>query len=132
MCRLARGSGLPARHKIDRVHEFSIAEALAAQVRRHAPTAGRVQEVEIRVGALRGLEPEALRMCWDAVTFGTPIAGSTLRIDSLPWTITCGSCARTWTSAVPFVDCECGNTAPAPSGGDELDLVAMTIEEEVG
>ena len=29
------------------VHEFSIAEALAAQVQRHAPPSGRVREVEI-------------------------------------------------------------------------------------
>ena len=39
------------------VHEFSIAEALAGQVRRHAPPSGRVRGVEISVGALRGLEP---------------------------------------------------------------------------
>jgi len=85
------------------VHEFSIVEALAAQVQRHAPAAGRVAEVEIGVGALRGLEPEALRMCWEAVTHDTPIAGSVLPVDrsATPWarspstwSICCSS--RTW------------------------------------
>ena len=113
-----------------RVHEFSIAEALAGQVQRHAPASGRVTEVEIKVGALRGLEPDALRMCWEAVTHGTPIAGSTLNVDLRPWTITCSMCGRTWPSPVPFVACECGDPSPVPTAGDELDLVALTIEEE--
>ena len=112
------------------VHEFSIAEALAAQVQRHAPAGGQVREVEIVVGALRGLEPDALRMSWEAVTHGTPIAGATLRIDLRPWSIACGSCGRTWTSPVPFVTCACGDPAPVPTAGDELDLVALTIDEE--
>lgn len=111
------------------VHEFSIAEALVAQVQRHAPAAGRVREVEISVGALRGLEPEALRMCWEAVTHDTSIAGAILRVDLRPWSIRCSSCDRTWTSPVPFVACVCGDPAPLPSAGDELDLVALTIEE---
>ena len=112
------------------VHEFSIAEALAGQVQRHAPAIGRVREVEICVGALRGLEPESLRMCWEAVTYGTPIAGSILNVDLRPWTIACSTCGRTWTSPVPFVSCECGDPSPVPTAGDELDLVALTIDEE--
>lgn len=111
------------------VHEFSIAEALVAQVLAHAPATARVREVEIVVGALRGLEPDALRMCWEAVTFGTPMAGSTLQVDLRPWSITCSSCGRGWTSPVPFVSCLCGNATPAPVGGDELDLVAITVDE---
>ena len=112
------------------VHEFSIAEALAAQVQRHAPAARRVREVEISVGALRGLEPEALQTCWEAVTRDTPIGGSVLRIDLRPWTITCSTCGRTWASPVAFVACECGDPAPLPAAGDELDLVALTVDDE--
>jgi hydrogenase nickel incorporation protein HypA/HybF len=111
------------------VHEYAIAEALAGQVGRHA-AAGRVREVEIRVGALRGLEPESLRLCWEAVTFGTPIASSVLRVDLRPWEISCPSCGRAWTSPVPFVTCACGETAPVPRGGDELDLVALIVDDD--
>jgi len=112
------------------VHEFSIAEALAGQVLRHAPAIGRVTEVEICVGALRGLEPESLAMCWEAVTHDTPIAGSILKVDLRPWTITCSTCGRSWPSPVPFVACVCGDAAPVPTAGDELDLVSLTIDEE--
>jgi hydrogenase nickel incorporation protein HypA/HybF len=112
------------------VHEFSIAQALAVQVQRHAPATGRVRAVNIRVGALRGLEPESLRMCWEAVTIGTPIAESALQVDLRPWTIHCPACDRTWDSPIPFVTCTCGETAPVPHGGDELDLVSLTVDEE--
>jgi hydrogenase nickel incorporation protein HypA/HybF len=111
------------------MHEFSIADALVRQVIRHAPP-GRVRSVEIRVGALRGLEPEAMRMCWDAVTFETAIRGAVLEIDQVPWSITCPECARVWTSPVPFTVCACGFDNPRPVGGDELDLVAITTDDE--
>ena len=112
------------------MHEFSIAEALLAQVLRHAPAGARVSGVEIRVGALRGLEPEALQMSWQAVTLGSAIEGAALNVDQRPWAITCSQCGRTWTSPVPFVSCECGNATPSPVGGDELDLISITIDED--
>ncbi|MGD0248464.1 MAG: hydrogenase maturation nickel metallochaperone HypA [Candidatus Limnocylindrales bacterium] len=112
------------------MHEFSIAEALASQVEKHARSGARVREVEIVVGALRGIEPEALQMGWQAVTMDTRMAGSALLIDQRPWSITCSSCGRSWASSVPFVSCECGNATPEPRGTDELDLVAITIDDE--
>jgi hydrogenase nickel incorporation protein HypA/HybF len=114
------------------VHEFSIAEALAEQVVRHAPASGRVREVEVRVGALRGLDPEAMTMCWDAVTHATALAGSTLVMDMRPWSLACPACGRVWESRVPFVDCTCGETAPRPTADDELLLVAISVEDEEG
>ena len=113
------------------VHEFSLAEALAAQVALYAPAGGRVLEVEIRVGALRGLEPEAMRMCWDAVTYQTPLAGSNLLMDARPWSLACPACGRQWESPVPFVDCECGEQSPNPTADDELLLVAISTEDDV-
>jgi hydrogenase nickel incorporation protein HypA/HybF len=112
------------------MHEFSIAEAIAGQVARYARPGARVREVEIVVGALRGLEPEALQMSWQAVTFETPLEGSVLTVDSKPWTISCATCGREWNSRVPFVTCECGNETPDPHGSDELDLVAITVEDD--
>lgn len=110
------------------MHELSIAEALAGQVVHHAPS-GRVVGVELRVGPLRGIEPDALRMCWDAVTYQTPLMGAVLEVESLPWSIACDACGRAWTSSVPFVTCDCGSDRPRPTGTDELDLVAITVED---
>jgi hydrogenase nickel incorporation protein HypA/HybF len=112
------------------VHEFSIAEALAAQVQKHARAGAKVHAVEIVVGPLRGIEPEALQMGWRGVTMDTRMAGSELLIEQRPWSISCSACGRNWTSPVPFVSCECGNATPEPHGTDELDLVAITIDDE--
>jgi hydrogenase nickel incorporation protein HypA/HybF len=112
------------------MHEFSIAQALAEQVRRHAPPDGRVRAVNIRVGALRGLEPESLRLCWQAVTIGTTIADTELVVDLRPWSVSCPTCQRTWDSPVPFVACTCGEAATVPQGGEELDLVSLTVDAE--
>jgi hydrogenase nickel incorporation protein HypA/HybF len=112
------------------MHEFSIADALADQVRQHAP-AGRVVSVELRVGALRGIEPEALRMCWQAVTLDGPLAGSALEIEALPWSLTCAACGRAWQGRVPFERCACGSDDVTPVGSDELDLMAITVDDEV-
>ena len=112
------------------MHEFSIAEALAAQVLRHAPPGARIREVEIRVGVLRGLEPEAMAMSWEAVTMDTPLAGASLVMDVRPWQISCSRCGRQWTSDTPYNVCACGNETPTPEGGDDLDLISMTIEED--
>ena len=110
------------------MHEFSIAEALAAQILRRAPAGRRVREVEIRVGALRGLEPEAMKMCWDAVTHDTALTGSILVMDMRPWSLACPACGRVWESPVPFAECSCGEASPRPTAGDELDLVSMTVD----
>ena len=112
------------------MHEFSIAEALASQVEKHARAGVRVRIVEIVVGPLRGIEPEALQMGWRAVTMGTRMEGSDLLIEQRPWSVSCSTCGRAWTSAVPFVSCECGNATPEPRGSDELDLVAITVDDE--
>ncbi len=117
------------RETIGTVHEFSIAEALAGQVRRNVPAGAVIREVEIRAGPLRGLDPEALSMCWDAVTHETELAGCILRLENVPWTIRCPTCARTWSSPVPFVTCSCGERTPFPTGGDELELVALVVDE---
>lgn len=112
------------------VHEFSIAEALATQILRRAPAGRRVREVEIRVGALRGLEPDAMEMCWDAVTHETALAGSVLVMDMRPWTLSCPACGRVWESPIPFAECSCGESSPRPTAGDELDLISMTVDDD--
>ena len=83
------------------MHEFSIAEALASRVLEYAPAGAIVRDVEIVVGAMRGLEPEALQMSWEAVIHGTGMAGCTLSVDQRPWTITCSNCGRSWTGPKP-------------------------------
>lgn len=110
------------------MHEFHLAEALAEQVKKAIPEGAIVREVEVRVGARRGIEPSSLQLCWEAAVHQTALDGVALQVDPQPWTLVCDTCGRNWTSLVPFVNCECGNAAPRRSGGDEIELVSITVE----
>jgi hydrogenase nickel incorporation protein HypA/HybF len=65
------------------VHELSIALSLAELVEdqlRNEPDA-HVTAVDIRVGALSSIVPEALEFAWDAATGATRLQGAGLRIE---------------------------------------------------
>ncbi len=110
------------------MHELSIAEALLEQVRRHTPPGGRVRRIKLRVGPLRGIEPEAMLVGWRAATAGTDCDSAELCMEMLPWTLCCPQCQRQWTSDELYVSCDCGCCVPHPVGGNELDLMSMDVD----
>jgi Zn finger protein HypA/HybF involved in hydrogenase expression len=69
------------------VHELSIALSLAELVEAqlhgqlHAEPCTSVSAVDIRIGALASVVPEALAFAWDAVAQGTRLEGAALRIE---------------------------------------------------
>ncbi|MBE0565091.1 MAG: hydrogenase maturation nickel metallochaperone HypA [Krumholzibacteria bacterium] len=75
------------------MHEMSIACSIAdiAREQARAAGAGRVNTVEIEVGALAGVEVESLRFCWDAARSG-PAAGAELVIHEIPGRGHCPGC----------------------------------------
>ncbi len=110
------------------MHEFHLAEALADQVRKVAPSQATVTDVQVRLGPQRVVEPESLRMGWESVTLKTPLEGVALDIDQEQWSLLCSECGRSWTSETRFVACPCGAT-PKAMGGDDLQLVSITVVE---
>ena len=112
------------------MHELSIAEALVERVIAHTPRGGVVRRVRVRVGPMRGIEPESMQWGWKAATLGTECEGAELDLDLLPWQLTCPQCHRQWTSPELYVSCQCGCDTPGPDGGDELDLMSMDVEVE--
>jgi hydrogenase nickel incorporation protein HypA/HybF len=78
------------------VHELSVSSAIAKVVLDHA--AGRpVTSVQVRVGALRQIVPDALTFCWEIVRDQPLLEDSRLEIDRVPAVITCGECEVTST-----------------------------------
>jgi hydrogenase nickel incorporation protein HypA/HybF len=112
------------------MHELSIAASLADLVTRHAPSGSRVLRVELRIGALQAIEPEALRMGWQAATLETPLAGSELDFELLPWELCCLDCGRRWESPELGASCTCGSVGACSGGSDEITLVALEIDDE--
>jgi hydrogenase nickel incorporation protein HypA/HybF len=55
---------------------------------------GRIEEVGLRIGALSGVDPEALRFALEASTLDTPLAGLKVDINFLPVKAVCQSCGK--------------------------------------
>ena len=76
------------------MHEVGIMasamDAVLAQAREHG--ASRVHLIVLRVGALSGVEPEALRFAFDIVAKDTPADGADLEIDTVPARARCPDC----------------------------------------
>jgi len=103
------------------MHELSLAweiqRLVALKAREHHT--GRIREVRVVVGALSGVDPQALAFCYQALQPTGALAGSKLVIKTAPPKFGCRACgAETEGHRLPA-------TCPA-CGGSELHLVAGT------
>ena len=113
------------------MHELSIMQSALNDALREARAAGaaRVHEIRLRVGALSGVVPDALRFAFETLTEGTPAQGAALVIDNVPPRFWCARCRREFDAPNYFVECpQCG----APSGelrsGRELELSSIEVD----
>jgi hydrogenase nickel incorporation protein HypA/HybF len=76
------------------MHEVGIMQSALASVlaQAHAHHARRVHRIVLRIGALSGVEPDALRFAFDVVAQDTPVAHATLDIDAVPGRAHCAAC----------------------------------------
>jgi hydrogenase nickel incorporation protein HypA/HybF len=89
----------------------------------------RVNAVMVRVGALSGIAPEALKFSWDVATAETIAEGSELRIEDIPLVIFCERCEaeRAPAAGSGLVCPDCGTPSGRIVTGRELQLVAMEV-----
>ena len=112
------------------MHELSIADAVRAIVERNA-RGRRVTRVELKVGHLRQVVPASLEFSWDLVTQGTAIDGAELQIEYVPAAARCAACGReSELTAFPARCGGCGSLDVDVTGGDELLVEALVLEEE--
>ena len=118
------------------MHELSIAVSLHEQIKRHTPADTVVRTARLRIGPMQAIEPDSLRMGWEAtwqqdgLTSPTspPAPTPELVLELLPWRLTCPECGRSWESPELYVVCQCGCATPNPEGGAELQLVSITVD----
>ena len=108
------------------MHEVGIIESALARVTEEASAqrAHRVERIVLRIGALAGVEREALRFAFDAVAPQTIAAGATLEIEEVAAAIHCASCDREFTGdgSYIFVCPTCGDLCGDVRRGRELEL----------
>ncbi len=111
------------------MHEVGIIESTLDVVRREAARHGAaaVTRVVLRIGALSGAEPDALRFAFEAVRPGTVAADAELEIELVPARAHCAACAADFTVEHGFL-CACPR-CDALSGdlraGRELELARL-------
>jgi hydrogenase nickel incorporation protein HypA/HybF len=113
------------------MHELGIATAALEQVLTRARQAGahRVTRIGLRIGALSGVNPDALQFAFTAILPGTAADGAAIAIDRVPVVAHCAACQADFS---PDEDdlclCpRCGRPSTAFKQGRELELSRLEI-----
>jgi hydrogenase nickel incorporation protein HypA/HybF len=113
------------------MHEMSLTESVVDILREEASRQGfaRVRTVWLEIGALSGVEPEAMEFCFDAATRGTLAEGARLEIVRAPGQGWCLNCEKTVALAERFGACpDCGGHKVQMTGGDEMRVKELEVE----
>lgn len=112
------------------MHEVSIADSILDLISRQTGGPVKLQSLQLRIGALSGVSPEALQFCFPTVAnargFGIPL----LEIENVPLQILCLDCQKVSVIQEPFAPCPCcGGFEREIITGHEFSLLSATIEE---
>ena len=115
------------------MHERSLVRALLRQVEalaaRHAPN--RVIGIRVRIGEFSGVEPELLATAYDALVEQSMLQGAELTIERVPLEAICQHCGQQFHIDKYRFECvSCGSAQLTISGGEELLLDSVTMEED--
>jgi hydrogenase nickel incorporation protein HypA/HybF len=119
------------------VHEISVARSLAdfvcEQIAGSALAGGtsRVARVRVRVGAMAGIVPQALKSAFCAAVVGTALQGSELEIEAVDLIVWCPRChQQQMLSGIARLRCPvCDSPTPRIVHGKELEIASIEMEE---
>jgi hydrogenase nickel incorporation protein HypA/HybF len=113
------------------VHEMALTQSLIDLIEGEGRKQGfsRVRVVRLQLGALGGVDAEAMRFCFDAAARGAIIEGARLDIDVVPGEGWCLDCARTVEMYERFGACPlCGRYHVQVTAGDDVRLKELEVE----
>lgn len=109
------------------MHELAIAEGVVEAVGERVGGA-RVLRVVLRVGRLTCVEPDAIRLCFEACALGTSVEGAALDIVDVPARARCHGCGAADVEVDPRIPlCACGSADLEVLGGEELLVSAVEV-----
>ena len=113
------------------MHEMSLCESIVQIIEENARAQGfsAVKAVWLEIGELSGVEIEALRFGFDAVSQGSMAEGARLEIIELPGLAWCMQCQKSVPAHRRFDPCpECGGFQLQVTGGDEMRIKELEVE----
>ena len=116
------------------MHEFAIAQSLCETVLDEARKNGATEVVSItcRFGVLRQIVPEVMKSAFELSAEGTLLERAELKFETDGMTIECRECAATQTVCdVPLQCPACGSSSIACSGGQDITLISIEINQGV-
>ncbi len=113
------------------MHEMALSEGVLQILESNARSQGfaKVKTVWLEIGDLAGVDPEALRFSFDAVTTGTLADSARLEIIEVPGKAWCMPCACQVNVSKRFDPCPtCGSYQLQVVGGDEMTVKELEVE----
>lgn len=113
------------------MHEMSLAESILHIIEEAAHSQGfaKVKEVRLEIGALAGVEVEALRFCLDVVLKSSVADGARLELEAMPGQGWCLGCGQSVSIAVLYDACPlCGGYQVQATGGTEMRVKDLLVE----
>lgn len=114
------------------MHELSLAGGILRVVEqaRERERFGRVARLRLAAGALAAVDVRALRFALAAAAPGTVLEGAAIEIDEPPADAWCMVCNATVPIRARTDDCpRCGGARLVPTGGTELKVVELVVED---
>ena len=112
------------------MHELSLADGILRVLEQTCARDPfeRITQLRLEVGALAGVEIEALRFALDSIAAGTLLAGASIEIDQPPGDAWCPPCGQSVAITSRLDACPlCGGYQLQPTGGTELRVVDMQV-----
>ena len=113
------------------MHEMSLAEGVLQLIEdaARAQAFSRVIAVWLEIGQLAGVEADAMRFCFDAVTRGSLAEGARLEIIATPGAGRCMRCDAEVAMSEAFGACpRCGGYQLKLTGGTEMRVKELEVE----
>jgi hydrogenase nickel incorporation protein HypA/HybF len=112
------------------MHEIGIMQSALDMAEEQARAAGAtmIHRIHIRIGALSGVVPDALRFAYEGLRIDTLAAGADLEIEEIPATCWCPGCEKEFTAASVWSECpECHQFSGELRRGTELEVTSIEI-----
>ncbi len=113
------------------MHEMSLAEGILQIVEDAAAQQGfkRVTEVRLEIGALSGVEVDALSFCLDVVLKHSIAEGARVDLEKIPGKGYCLGCGETVAVNALYDACpNCGSYQVQATGGTEMRVKDLLVE----
>lgn len=114
------------------MHELSLVQSILEIAQDYARREGAVaiQTVTLRVGALSGVEPEALEFAFETARVGTLAEEARLEVEWVPLAAYCEGCSKKFAVDNPFgiaLCPDCGQVSAEICQGEELQVAYLDV-----